>query len=154
MKWLACVALLACIFGCKDEPAALTDFNVVPIENQAQKVRVSDFKGKLVLLDFWATWCEPCRMAMPEVQSLYERFGDKGLEIMSISDEEQGPVMQFHKASSYTYPVYRDVEGKGWNAYAAESIPVFMLVRDGKILWKQVGYEEGSIAAAVSQYIK
>jgi thiol-disulfide isomerase/thioredoxin len=62
-------------------------------------------QGKIVLVNFWATWCPPCRKEMPDLQALSKRFTDKGLVILAISDEEEATVRPFIAAQKYTYPI-------------------------------------------------
>src|SRR5579862_3926860 len=138
------------VFGCGDAGAAL-DFKVTPLDDQAKSVTLADFKGKTVMLDFWATWCGPCKAAMPEVQQVWEKYHSKGLEIVAISQEERAPVLAFHQASRLTYPVYLDRDGSANMTYAVEAIPRFVLIRDGRVLWSQQGFEKGDVLAQVSK---
>jgi cytochrome c biogenesis protein CcmG, thiol:disulfide interchange protein DsbE len=143
------LAGLGLVGGCGG-PAA-KDFSVVPLDDPAKTVRLSDFKGKTVLLDFWATWCGPCRQSMPEIESVWSKYHSKGFEVLSISSESRDAVYEFHKANPFTYPIYLDPGSKVSESYGVEGIPRFILIRDGKILWDQPGFGEGDITAAVEQ---
>jgi thiol-disulfide isomerase/thioredoxin len=116
------------------------DFSVVPIDNQAKSVTLADFKGKVVLLDFWATWCGPCRQAIPDLDRLWQDYHAKGLEIVSISQEDRDQVLKFHTASGAAYPVFVDTTGDANRAYGIEVLPTFVLIKNGKILWQDTGY--------------
>jgi len=100
-----------------------------------------DFRGKLVILDFWATWCGPCRQAMPTLQRLSERYGKKGVVIVGISTWESGDPVRFWKDNGYSYLLLLDGNevAKG---YQVSGIPTLYIVGpDGRILFGEVGYE-------------
>jgi thiol-disulfide isomerase/thioredoxin len=121
------------------------------LEDPAKTVTLADFKGKTVLLDFWATWCAPCRESMPEIQEVWNKYHEKGFEVISISNESRDVVFQFHKANSYSYPVYLDTTSSVSDSYGVEGIPQFFLIRDGRVLWDKTGFEKGDIKDAVEQ---
>lgn len=116
-------------------------FHLTPI-NGAKINFPDDYKGKVVLLDFWATWCGPCRRELPNVVSAYQKYHDKGFEVVSVSLDEsgQGPqVLQFMQQNGMTWPQIYD--GGFWKAavaveYGVRSIPCPVVVDgdSGKIL--------------------
>src|SRR6267378_4054903 len=93
-----------------------------------------DYKGKIVLLDFWATWCGPCRAELPKVVAAYNQYHDKGFEVLSVSLDKpkQGPaLLQFVKANGMTWPQIYD--GQYWKAsvatqYGVHALPCPVLV--------------------------
>lgn len=90
--------------------------------------RLADFKGRVVLIDFWATWCPPCRKGLPETQRFHTLYGRKGLAVLAVSDEPKGTIMPFVKQNKYTFPVYID-EGSVTNkAYHVEAIPTVVVI--------------------------
>lgn len=108
-------------------------------------VKLSDLKGKVVLLDFWATWCGPCRRSLPHVKEIYEKYNDKGLEVLCVSlDNDEADWKDFIANSGQGMEKYHHVyeRGCGWNSkdaahYAVRSIPAkFLIDRDGKIIGK------------------
>jgi peroxiredoxin len=92
-------------------------------------------RGKVVLVNFWATWCPPCRKEVPDMEALFERFGPRGFVILAISDEDAGKVTPFVEAQKVTYPVLLDPGRKVNQAFAVEGIPrSFLYGRDGKLV--------------------
>lgn len=126
-------------------------FRVVPLDDPAKTVSLDDLKGKVVLIDYWATWCGPCKMAMPEVERVWKEYGDKGLAVVSVSGEDRPTVAEFHRTSPFTYPVYLDPNARLSTDYVIQQIPTFLLIKDGAIVWRQAGYTEGMIEKAVAQ---
>ncbi len=110
-----------------------------------KQIKLSDFKGKVVILNFWATWCAPCRVEIPGFVALQKKYGDKGLAMIGVSVDEQGPdvVKEFVKQFQMTYPVVIGNE-KIVEAYGGiDGIPTtFVIDREGQIVGKHIGYED------------
>ena|SRR5438309_10928939 len=98
-----------------------------------------DLRGKVALVNFWATWCPPCRKEMPDMEALYQRFGPRGLVILAISDEDAGKVGRFIAAQKYTYPILLDPGRKVHNLFSVEGIPKsFLYDRNGKLVTQAI----------------
>jgi peroxiredoxin len=96
---------------------------------------LQNLRGKVVLVNFWATWCPPCRKEMPDMEALYQRFGPRGLVILGISDEEAPTVQKFLAEQKYTYPILLDPGRKVTQLFGVEGIPnSFLYGRDGKLV--------------------
>ena len=102
------------------------------------KVDLADLRGKVVLIDFWATWCPPCVEEVPEVVEAYKKFKDRGFEIIGISlDEDKDVLVKFTKEHGMTWPQFFD--GKGWEnsiakRFKIQSVPTMWLIdREGKL---------------------
>jgi peroxiredoxin len=96
-------------------------------------------RGKIVLVNFWATWCPPCRKEMPDMQALYERFSPRGLVILAISDETPEKVEPFIAAQKYTYSVLLDPGRKVNQLFSVNGIPKsFLYDRDGKLVTQAI----------------
>lgn len=140
------IGLSALLVGCGR--AALTpkpapDFAVETVTVPIETVRLSKLKGKVVVIDFWATWCGPCRETMPQLDRLYRDFRDKGLELLAISGEARATLRAFK--ANVTYPLLCDVTGEANRAYNVEAIPRTLVVdRAGRIVYDQVGLDDGS----------
>jgi thiol-disulfide isomerase/thioredoxin len=118
-----------------------TEFTLQSLDGK--KVSLSSFKGKLVFLSFWATWCGPCKQELPSVQAMYNKLKAKGFEIIAVDVmEDQKTVSNFVKANAMTFPVLLDSSGSVGRDYDAGSIPTnYILDRNGKILARIVGYD-------------
>jgi len=94
-----------------------------------QPVRVSAMRGKVLLVDFWATWCEPCRQELPFLQRLHERYGDEGLVVVGVSvDEDLGKVRRFVRRNGIGFTVVHDREKRIADRYGLERMPTNYLV--------------------------
>lgn len=92
-------------------------------------MRLEDFRGKVVLVDFWATWCGPCQSSIPVIQSLFEKYRSAGFTVVGVSvDQNIEPIPGFLKAFGMTYPVLLDVETEVQQAYGARGIPTMVLL--------------------------
>jgi thiol-disulfide isomerase/thioredoxin len=108
-----------------------------------KKVKLSDFKGKVVILDFWATWCPPCREEIPSFIQIQKDYADKGVVVVGIALDEEGEsaVKPFAKKQGINYPIVMDKTSKTGDLYGGvEGIPTtFIIGADGKIVAKHVG---------------
>lgn len=109
-------------------------------------VRLSDLRGKkVVLINFWATWCPPCRSEMPTMQQIYTEYKGKGFEILAINIERDSKeeILEFMKELRLTFPVLLDSDMKVTRTYRLIGLPVSMLIdRQGIIRSKTIGYHD------------
>jgi peroxiredoxin len=104
-----------------------------------KKWTFSQLRGKVVLVNFWATWCPPCRKEMPDLETLYGRFGAKGLVVLGISDEKAAKVEPFIREHKVSFPVLLDPGRKVNDAFVVEGIPKsFVYDRDGKLVAQSI----------------
>ncbi len=106
-----------------------------------KQVSSKDFEGKVVLVDFWATWCPPCVRGIPDLIALQEAYGAKGLAVVGISlDDRDSDVKKFIKEKSVNYTVVMGNEEVAGEFGGISSIPTaFLIDRTGKIVWQHVG---------------
>jgi peroxiredoxin len=96
-------------------------------------------RGKVVLLNFWATWCPPCRREMPDMDKLYQRLASKGLVVLAVSDEKRETVEGFLAKQNYTFPVALDEGRKVNSAFGIQGIPnSFLFDREGKLVGEAI----------------
>ena len=115
------------------------DFNLLDINGN--KIVLSGLKGKIVFLNFWATWCSPCREEMPSMQKLYARFKDKDFAMVAVSlNEPASAVKKFFKDYNLTFTALLDSDGELMSPYGIRGIPnTFIIDRDGTIIGKAFG---------------
>src|ERR1700716_1571716 len=99
----------------------------------------AELRGKVVLVNFWATWCPPCRKEMPDLETLYGRFGSKGLVVLFISDEEAAKVEPFIRECKVSFPVLLYPGRKVNEMFVVEGIPKsFVYDREGKLVAQSI----------------
>lgn len=119
------------------------DFLIYDLENRP--IRLSDFKGKLLLLNFWATWCPPCVEEIPHLEKLFQNYSKRGLVVLGISLDEVDniTVQTFVKKNEMTYPVAMSQKKLEKDFGGIRAIPTsFLIDRNGKIIKKWVGYRD------------
>ena len=108
------------------------------------RVDFASFRGKLVLLNFWATWCPPCRLEMPSMERLYREFRGKGLEVVAVNFMESGEqVRAFAEEEKLTYPMLLDKRADIAGKYGVMRLPVSVLIgREGEVIAKAIGFKD------------
>ena len=120
-----------------DKVRASADFTLNDI--QGNSWTLSALKGKVVIVNFWATWCPPCRKEMPDLNAFAAQFKDQGLVILAISDEDMATVKPFIDKAGYTYPILLDPGRKVNTLYHIDGIPKsFIYDRDGKLVAQSI----------------
>ena len=108
------------------------DFTLTDLEGKSWTLQ--SLHGKVVLVNFWATWCPPCRKEMPDLDALYRKFKDKGLVVLAISDEEMAKVKPFLAERSLGFPILLDPGRKINDLFHVDGIPkTFIYDREGKL---------------------
>ncbi len=129
-------------FSTADKTVPSINFKLENIEGIEKEL--TDYRGKVVFLNFWATWCGPCRYEMPSMEKLYKEFKDDGLEILAINLGESAPdVGEFMEEYKLSFPALLDTDRSVSLKYGVRSIPTTYLIgRDGNILGMAVGARE------------
>ncbi len=122
---------------------------------EGNKVSLTDFRGKVVLLNIWATWCAPCVEEMPSMEKLYQELKGEDFELLAISVDESGaeavkPFMERHKLG---FPVLLDTKGEIKNLYQATGVPEsFIIDKDGMIVEKIIGPRDWAASGAIRYF--
>lgn len=121
---------------------------LLPLTQGAAPVKLSSWKGKVVLLDFWASWCEPCRESIPEVERLYKKYHAKGLEVVGISvdaKKDGAKITAAVKTLGMTYPVVLSADIPEVDTkYQHDGIPqMYLIDKNGRISQAITGYDPG-----------
>ena len=138
------IGLLSYLYISSDESRTPSDIGEIPsveIETiTGQKLNLSDLKGKIVLINFWATWCPPCREEMPYFEEIYRRYREKGFTIIAVSvDANENFVKDFVKDYDISFPVSMDKEGLS-DMFGVSSLPMsFLYDESGKLIKRKIG---------------
>ena len=131
------------------------DFNLLDLNGN--KIVLSGLKGKIVFLNFWATWCPPCREEMPSMQKLYTRFKDKDFAMLAVSlNEPASAVKKFFQDYNLTFTALLDSGGELMSPYGIRAIPAtYIIDRDGTIIGKAFGPRkwDGQKAIAIFEHL-
>ena len=130
------------------------------VEDLAGRRHSNDaLRGRVTLVDFWATWCAPCRKSMPELQALHEKYGERGLTVLGISIDEGGAakVRKFVVSKRFTYPIALDSEkAPAWEAFRVKAVPAaFLIDREGQVVaqWTGAAPKRGELDAALEKLL-
>jgi peroxiredoxin len=105
--------------------------------NAKEKLSLSNLRGKVVLVEFWATWCPPCRASISHLSDLYRKYTPKGLVIIAITAEDKDKVKDFVRENKMRFPVAIDKNRQTNSAYGIRSIPTAYLIDSkGKVIWQ------------------
>jgi len=136
---IAVALLTGCTKSDGSGAPAASDFSLQDLNGKT--VKLSDFKGKPVLIDFWATWCPPCRASIPAVEKLYKTYSSKGLVVLGVSLDQGGwdSVKAFATEYGITYSVLKGTEDVA-SQYQVRTIPMLVIMdKDGKIVKRYIG---------------
>jgi peroxiredoxin len=153
--WVAAIVLVlaggigAATHALRDELFPITlgsrapSFEAVTVDTSAVKRTLADYRGKVVLLNIWATWCGPCIIEMPTLQALHREFKDTDLRVVAVSIDQpgmDGAIREFIDKLGLTFDVLHDTDGDITRDYQATGYPeTFVIGRDGVIRKKVIG---------------
>lgn len=106
---------------------AAPDFRLPDLTGGEQSLR--QYRGKIVLVNFWATWCKPCTTEMPAMQTTYDRLRDRGFVVLAVNElEDEAKVREHIRAHSHTFPVLMDYDNRVANLYGVFGLPVSVFI--------------------------
>ena len=141
------------------EKSPAPEFTVTSLENGAP-LKLSELKGKVVLLNFWATWCPPCREEMPSMMKLNSAMAGKPFQMVAVSIDEGGKqdVESFFKSSGFNLPTYFDTTGGASKAYGITGVPEsFIIDKNGLLVKKVIGgleWDSAEVQAFLNDLMK
>ena len=109
------------------------DFSLLDLEGKSQSL--SQYRGKIVLVNFWATWCKPCTTEMPAMQVIYDKLRDKGFVVLAINElEDDAKVREHIKQYGHTFPILMDRDNKVANQFGVFGLPVSVFIdQEGRV---------------------
>ena len=136
-QWLIALALLASIAA-----PSRTAPDVTLRTAEGGTVRLTDYKGSVVIVDFWASWCVPCKTAFPALDALFREYHARGVEVLAVNvDERRRDADAFLAKLPHTRPVLFDPKGTSAEAFAVRGMPSsFIIDRNGVIRFTHIGY--------------
>jgi thiol-disulfide isomerase/thioredoxin len=150
LLFLGLIFFLPCCAKKERESVSAPDFTLKTLDGQ--EITLSKLKGKVVLLDFWATWCAPCRESIPHLIHLYKTYGEKGFEVigMNVDRGDADTVARFVKSMDIPYPTVVTPEEVSRN-FGVTGLPTAVLVdKQGMIREKIVGFNAAAVTAKVT----
>jgi len=138
--FLVIVSLAGCTRNSGQSQATAADFTLQDMNGK--NVKLSNYRGKVVLLDFWATWCPPCRAAIPGIEKLHEAYKEKGLVVLGVSLDEGGwdSVKSFITDYGITYTILKGTDDVAAN-YQVRTIPMLLILdKNGRISKRYLGF--------------
>ena len=150
IAFLALLAIPVFAAGLK-EGDALPDLSKFQLEGS-----LPDLKGKVVLIDFWASWCPPCKASFPAMDALLKKYGEKGFVVLAVNvDEDKREMDKFLKKASPTFTLVRDAQQKFVEAANVSTLPTSLLIdRTGKIRHVHSGFEGEKTTAQYEKQIE
>ena len=130
------------------EPERHTAPDFTMLDKDGNEVTLASFFGKPIILNFWASWCGPCKMEMPELQKFYEKYGEEIHFLLVSVDDDVDAAKTFIADSGYSFPVYFDTTSAGAYTYGASSIPLtYFIDADGNL----TAYYMGAMSESILQ---
>ncbi|HEY7884999.1 MAG TPA: TlpA disulfide reductase family protein, partial [Cellvibrionaceae bacterium] len=138
---LAAMVLLGSMAAIADDAAP--DFTLK--SNSGENLRLAEQRGKVVMINFWATWCAPCRKEMPLLDELYQRYHAAGFELFGVNVEpDKEPADKLVAELGVTFPILYDSDSKVSRTYKVDAMPTTIMVdKDGNIRYVNRGYRDG-----------
>ena len=147
MRWTGLLFVLFCVAGLTQavaaEPVMAPDFALK--SDSGRNLRLREMRGQVVMINFWATWCGPCREEMPKLQQLYGKYHTTGFILLGINiDDKSANAVRMARKLGVTFPVLFDQGKEVSKLYQVDAMPSTVLIdRDGKTRYRHRGYKSG-----------
>ena len=120
-----------------------------------RKVQLSDFEGKPIIINFWATWCGYCLYEMPDFEAAYNEYGDEIQFLIVNTNDSQKKASGYIESKGYTFPVYYDLEYSAYEAYGLSSLPRTVAIdKDGNMIYNRAGMMNADILQSIIDAVK
>ncbi len=135
--------LLATSHGVAGAPSTAPDFTLKA--NTGKNVRLRELQGEVVMINFWATWCGPCRLEMPKLEQLHRQYQKTGFTLLGVNlDDNSGNAIGMVKKLGVSFPILFDKDKRVSKLYKVDAMPMTVLIdRDGKLRYLHRGYKAG-----------
>lgn len=121
---------------------------------EGQTHALSEYRGKVVVLDFWATWCGPCSTVMARMQKLHEKLKERGVVVIGVNSWEQNDPVEVMKKKGYDYKLLLKGEEIA-DAYGVTTLPaVYVIGADGKVIYRHEGLDDKNLSSLIEKYFK
>ncbi len=138
-----------------DPRPAAPEFDLQTLRGET--VRLSEYRGRVVVMEFWATWCGPCRYSTPSLEVIYRMFRNRGVVVLLINQGETAETIQRWAEKRFTAPILLDREFQVARLYGVHSIPrLFVIDQEGRIVYDKSGYRgglESNLTAVLSRLL-
>jgi len=126
-----------------------------PLLLKPSAIKLEDYRGKVVYLDFWASWCAPCRSAFPQIDRIYAKYRERGFDVVAVTqDQELGEALRFVQMQPISFTLVTDRDHGIAERYGVKAMPSSYLIdRKGVVRHVHLGFKQGSAAALEEQVI-
>jgi thiol-disulfide isomerase/thioredoxin len=128
--------------GCKSQTPPAPESTAVPTAvGTFTSETLEQYSGKIVVLNFWAIWCGPCRSEMPDLEAVYQEYRDSGVVVVGVNvTESSEDILAYAQKLNLTFPLLRDAEAEGTSTYSVRALPTtFFIDREGQVRHRQLG---------------
>jgi len=143
LAWLlAAVLVLAASVSCSSKPQSTPDVTAPPQSVGVFSMdKLGQYRGKIVLLNFWAIWCKWCRQEMPDLEAVYRQYRDQGVVVLAVNvTEDEAAIIDYARQLGLTFPMVRDTNQLASKAYKVQAFPTTVFIdRQGKVRYTQIG---------------
>ena len=148
MKQILSICLISVVLQASADTRTAPDFTLAAVSGESgERVQLASLQAELIYLDFWASWCGPCKISFPDMTALQEEFGARGLKVVAISvDDRRQDVEKFLRRFPVNFTVLHDTDGQVAAAYELPAMPTsFLIDGTGEIRYVHVGYKPGDV---------
>jgi len=137
-----------------EQPFAAPDFTLE--SDNGKQFHLADFRGQVVLINFWATWCPPCRREMPSMERMWQKIKGKGVQVLAVNvGEDADTIFEFRGSYPVSFPLLMDKDGSVVKDYPVTGLPTTYIVDpQGKVIFRAVGSREWDDSALYGQLLK